>query len=41
VEVLERTYGHLVEGHDDAFRARMDAFSAQREMAAATEQASP
>jgi hypothetical protein len=30
VEMLERTYGHLVEGHDDAFRARMDAFATAR-----------
>ena len=30
VEMLERTYGHLVEGHDDAFRARMDALATAR-----------
>lgn len=30
VEMLERTYGHLVDGHDDAFRTRMDAFASGR-----------
>jgi integrase len=32
VEMIERTYGHLVEGADDAFRARLDAFAATLEM---------
>jgi len=30
VEMIERTYGHLVTGADDAFRARLDAFAAAR-----------
>jgi hypothetical protein len=28
--MIERTYGHLVRGADDAFRARLDAFAAKR-----------
>jgi len=31
LEMIERTYGHLVRGADDAFRSRLDAFAAQRE----------
>ena len=31
VEMLERTYGHLVRGNDEAFRTRMDAFAAGRD----------
>lgn len=30
VEMIERTYGHLVSGADDAFRSRLDAFAAGR-----------
>ena len=30
VEMIERTYGHLVTGADDAFRSRLDAFAASR-----------
>ena len=30
VEMIERTYGHLVEGADDLFRSRLDAFSVER-----------
>lgn len=30
VEMIERTYGHLVTGADDAFRGRLDAFAAAR-----------
>lgn len=30
VEMIERTYGHLVTGADDAFRSRLDAFAAAR-----------
>ena len=30
VEMIECTYGHLVEGADDAFRSRLDAFAASR-----------
>jgi integrase len=30
VEMIERTYGHLVDGADDHFRSRLDAFSAER-----------
>jgi integrase len=30
VEMIERTYGHLVTGAADAFRARLDAFAASR-----------
>ena len=30
VEMIERTYGHLVTGADEAFRARLDAFGAER-----------
>jgi hypothetical protein len=30
VEMIERTYGHLVEGADELFRSRLDAFSSQR-----------
>jgi integrase len=30
VEMIERTYGHLVEGADDAFRSRLDAFAVER-----------
>lgn len=40
VEMIERTYGHLVEGADDAFRSRLDAFAAERtgvEVASAAE----
>jgi hypothetical protein len=28
--MIERTYGHLVEGADDLFRSRLDAFSSAR-----------
>jgi hypothetical protein len=28
--MIERTYGHLVRGADDAFRSRLDAFAADR-----------
>jgi integrase len=31
VEMIERTYGHLVTGADEAFRARLDAFALSRE----------
>lgn len=34
VEMIERTYGHLVEGADDAFRARLDAFATAQDEAA-------
>jgi hypothetical protein len=34
VEMIERTYGHLVTGADDAFRARLDAFAANRDESA-------
>jgi integrase len=30
LEMIERTYGHLVSGADDAFRSRLDAFAADR-----------
>jgi integrase len=30
VDMIERTYGHLVEGADELFRSRLDAFSSQR-----------
>jgi integrase len=30
LEMIERTYGHLVRGADDAFRSRLDAFAADR-----------
>jgi hypothetical protein len=30
LEMIERTYGHLVRGADDAFRTRLDAFAADR-----------
>jgi len=30
VEMIERTYGHLVTGADDAFRSRLDAFASAR-----------
>jgi hypothetical protein len=30
LEMIERTYGHLVRGADDAFRSRLDAFAATR-----------
>jgi len=30
LEMIERTYGHLVRGADDAFRSRLDAFAANR-----------
>jgi len=30
VEMIERTYGHLVSGADDAFRSRLDTFTAER-----------
>ena len=30
LEMIERTYGHLVRGADDAFRSRLDAFAAER-----------
>lgn len=30
LEMIERTYGHLVRGADDAFRSRLDAFAARR-----------
>lgn len=29
-EMIERTYGHLVQGAEDAFRTRLDAFAASR-----------
>jgi hypothetical protein len=29
VEMIERTYGHLVAGADETFRQRLDAFSAR------------
>jgi hypothetical protein len=29
LEMIERTYGHLVRGADDAFRSRLDAFAAK------------
>jgi hypothetical protein len=29
VEMIERTYGHLVAGADDTFRQRLDAFAAR------------
>ena len=31
LEMIERTYGHLVRGADDAFRSRLDAFAANRD----------
>lgn len=31
LEMIERTYGHLVRGADDAFRSRLDAFAAARD----------
>lgn len=31
LEMIERTYGHLVRGADDAFRSRLDAFAAGRD----------
>jgi integrase len=31
LEMIERTYGHLVTGADDAFRTRLDAFAATRD----------
>jgi hypothetical protein len=31
VEMIERTYGHLVAGADDVFRTRLDAFAAARD----------
>ena len=31
LEMIERTYGHLVRGADDAFRSRLDAFASIRE----------
>jgi len=40
LEMIERTYGHLVRGADDAFRSRLDAFAAERsgvEVASAAE----
>ena len=30
LEMIERTYGHVVRGADEAFRSRLDAFSADR-----------
>jgi hypothetical protein len=30
LEMIERTYGHLVAGADDLFRARLEAFAAGR-----------
>ena len=30
LEMIERTYGHLVRGADDAFRSRLDAFAASK-----------
>jgi hypothetical protein len=33
VEMIERTYGHLVKGADDAFRNRLDAFAMARKVA--------
>ena len=30
LEMIERTYGHLVRGADDAFPSRLDAFAAER-----------
>ena len=30
LELIERTYGHLVRGADDALRSRLDAFAAER-----------
>jgi hypothetical protein len=30
VEMIERTYGHLVSGADDAFRSRLDACAAEQ-----------
>ena len=40
LEMIERTYGHLVRGADDAFRSRLEAFAAERggvEVASASE----
>jgi hypothetical protein len=34
LEMIERTYGHLVRGADDAFRSRLDAFAIARDEAA-------
>jgi len=31
LEMIERTYGYLVRGADDAFRSRLDAFAASRD----------
>jgi integrase len=31
VEMIERTYGHLVAGADDNFRSRLDAFAQARD----------
>ena len=31
LEMIERTYGHLVRGADDVFRARLETFAASRE----------
>jgi hypothetical protein len=30
LEMIERTYGHLVRGANDAFRSRLDAFAADQ-----------
>jgi hypothetical protein len=41
LEMIERTYGHLVRGADDAFRARLDAFAAQAIANSLSEKAFP
>lgn len=41
LEMIERTYGHLVSGADDAFRSRLDAFAAQAITNSLGEKASP
>jgi hypothetical protein len=39
LEMIERHYGHLVDGADDAFRARLGAFGAERSGVVAETQA--
>jgi hypothetical protein len=41
LEMIDRHYGHLVRVADDAFRSKLDASSAQRDMGTANERASP
>jgi hypothetical protein len=37
VEMIERTYGHLVDGADDVFRAKLDARGDGVQVASAAE----